>query len=369
MSSRKYHVNSRVLLYGLEQHAERNFCFADVRNVCVDPTDVGCRVRIHGILTAVDLNGKQGVVKEIPPPSNGVQRVGVKIDHTGTADAKSIKVSNLESIDPHLSVKLKSGHDMTVKAHQGLPIQTQATSLKPPSAGCLHASDRNIHHLLDGILWHSNVVFGKLPAPFDPSHVSKLRETEAGRQTLQMLAEDSVSRWYEVLTSLCNWVKSRPSDKPPLPFISDLNEYADLPYWPNTGVTSLFWVCKQTKDGALLIQKGKETSGAIFCVLGITCDFASLNPLGALPFAVSATLLPYRGRIIHNNLARALPAASLYPSPSMAKVIENRLAFETPMFSLPPSPCVIDGLLGRVGDGVTAFALVDKLNARVAADN
>lgn len=367
MSSSKHHVNSRALLFGLEQHAERNFCFADVRKVHVDLSDVGCRVRIHGMLTAVDLNGKEGEV--VRPPSDGVERVGVKIDRTGVAPEKYFKVSNLVPIDPHLAVKLKSGNEMVVKAHQGLSIQMQATSLQPPSAGCLHSSDRNIHHLLDGILWHSNIVFGKLPAPFDPSHLPKLRETDAGRQTLQMLAEDSVSRWYEVLTSLCDWVKSRPSDKPPLPFISDLNECADLPYWPNTGVTSLFWVCKQHKDGALLIQKGKETSGAIFCVLGITCDFASLNPLGALPFAVSATLLPYKGRIIHNNLARALPAASLYPSPSMAKLIEDRVALETPMFSLPPSPCVIDGLLGRVGDGVTAFALVDKLKARVAADN
>lgn len=350
MSSSRYCEGSRVFLVGLDQHTDRNNCFAEVKAVCINVTDKGCRVRIHGLMSAKDLNNKEGVVMVSPNSEN--ERVGVKIDRTGTDGPKLLKPCNLLAIDPSLSVKLKSGHELSVKVHQGLPVQMQATQLRPPSGGCLHASDMNVYHLLDGLLWHCNIVTGKVPAPFDPSHIGKLRETVDGRRTLRMLAELCAANWQSVLVSLCSWVQARPADKPPLPFVSDLNERTDVPNWPQTCVSGVFWVCKQNKDGALLIQKGNEVNGAIFSVLGLHCNFSSLNSLGAMPFAVSATLLPYRGRIIHNNVADATPdGIAVYPSPTMAKVLEDRVAFEAPMFSLPSAAA------GR--DAVTAMALVD----------
>jgi hypothetical protein len=360
MNSGSHKIGNRVLLFGLEQQ-DRNYCMAEVQKVHEQVTDIGCRVRIHSLVSASDLNGKEGLIVE--PVAAATQRVGVYIERSGTDGPKSIKVSNLLPIDPHITVKLRSGHEMKLKAQHVLPVQMQSTTLRAPSAGCLHVSDRNVYHLLDGLLWHCNVVTAQLPAPFDPSHVAKLRETVEGRQTLHMLAQACVPIWHQVLKSLCNWVKSRPIDKPPLPFMSDLNLHTDIARWSQTGVSGRFWVCKQNKDGALLIQKGRELNSAIFSVLGLNCDFASLSPSGALPFAVSATLLPYRGRIIHNNLAQAVSdGASLYPSLSMAKVLENRVKFETPLFSLPALPCV-DGALALAENALTAFALVEQMEA------
>ena len=346
-----YHVGCRVLLFGLEEHENRNYSFAEVQSASVNVSDKGCRVRIHGLVSAKDLNGKEGVVEQ--PPTTANERIGVKIDRTGADGPKLIKPCNLMPVDPRVVVKLNSGKSMSLKLHQALLVQTQATQLRPPSAGCLHPSDAHVYHLLDGLLWHSNVVLGKLPAPFDPSHVGKLRETVEGRQVLQMLAEDCASHWPKVLGSFCSWVQSRSPDKPLLPFLSDLNEHTDVASWPHTGVSGLFWVCKQNKDGALLIQKGNELNGAIFCALGLNCNVSSLNPHGAMPFCLSSTLLPYKGRIIHNKVSHGVPdAAALYPSPSMAKVLEDRVAFETPLFSLPKAQSSDFPL--------TAFAFVAK---------
>jgi hypothetical protein len=368
MSFGRHQAGCRVLLLGMERHEDitkdRNFCFAVVQRVFVDVYDMGCRVRIHGLVGAAHLNGKEGVIEVLQ--AAGSERAGVYLDHSGTAKPMLIKVSNLEPINPRLQVKLHSGQELEVQLQRGLLIRVQATPLQPPSAGCLHMSDRNVYHLLDGLLWHANMVSGQKLSPFDPSHISQMRGSVDGLKALNTLAADSAPMWNKVLQSLCNWAKSRPADKPPLPFISDLDQHTDAPYWPRTGVSGRFWVCKQNKDGALLIQRGKERNGAIFCVLGINSDFASLNPLGALPFGITATLLPYRGRIIHNNLAHALPEASRYPSESMAKALEHRVASETPLFSLPAVTSHRDGASGRIEHAVTAFALVDSLEASEA---
>jgi hypothetical protein len=46
----------------------------------------------------------------------------------------------------------------------------------------------------------------------------------------------------------------------------------------------------------------------------------------------------------------------------MAKVLEDRVKFETPLFSLPALPCV-DGALARAENALTAFALVEQMEA------
>jgi hypothetical protein len=350
MHSGRYWEGSRVFLVGLDQHSDRNHCFAEVQRVCVNVTDKGCRVRIQGLVGAKELNDREGVV--VLPSASKNERVGVKIDRTGTDGPKLLKPCNLLPIDPSVIVKLKSGLEMSIRLHQGLPVQVQATQLQPPSGGCLHISDMNVHHLLDGLLWHCNAVTARVPAPFDPSHIGQLRGTVEGRRTLRMLAEDCASHWPDVLVSLCTWAQSRPADKPPLPFICDLNQHTDVPRWPETCISGVFWVCKQCSDGALLIQKGNEVNGAIFCVLGLHCNFASLNAVGAIPFAVSCTLLPYKGRIIHNNVADPTPdGCILYPSAIMAKALEARVAMEAPMISLPVAPAQ--------RHDATAFDLVD----------
>jgi hypothetical protein len=359
MNSCRYWEGSRVFLVGLDQHRDRNYSVAEVQRICVNVTDKGCRVRIHGLVSAKELNDKEGVV--VVPPASKNERVGVKVDRTGTDGPKLLKPCNLLPLDPGLTVKLKSGVEMSIKVHQGLPVQIQATQLRSPSGGRLHASDMNVHHLLDGLLWHCNILTGKVSAPFDPSHIAKLRETVEGRRTLRMLAEDCATNWRQVLGGLCTWAQSRPADKPALPFISDLNEQTDVVYWPQTGISGVFWVCKQRSDGALLIQKGNEVNGAIFCVLGLHCNLSSLNALGAMPFAVACTLLPYKGRIIHNNVADPTPdGCLLYPSSIMAKALEDRVALEAPLISLPISPAG--------ADAVTAFAAVDAWKKAMQAD-
>jgi hypothetical protein len=325
------------LLHDLDHHQERQYSFAEIHHLYLSLSDYGCRVRIHSIVSNQALNDKQGVVEH--PLQIGKERVGVKVERSGTSEPMLFKASNLEVVDPRLSVKLNGGQKMIIKVHQGFPVIMQPTTLRPPSAGCLHSCDLHVTWLLNGLLWHCNIVTGKLPAPFDPSHVQKLRETADGKQVLLTLAEGCVSNWQKVLASFCCWAKSRPQEKEPLPFASDLRENTDVTYWPQTSVSGIFWVCKQNKDGALLIHKGNEVNGAIFCVLGLTSSICSLNPVNALPFAISATLLPYRGRIIHDNLAQALPDGPCrYPSQSMAKVLHHRVALETPVYSLPNVP-------------------------------
>ena len=352
MSASRQQVGSRVLICGLVQAKERNYSLAVVEKSFLYPSEKGCRVRIHGLVSAQEHNDKEGVVEVALSSETG--RVGVKIDRSGTAPPLAIKPSNLIAIDPRLSVRLNSRHVLNIKVQNGLPVTTQATSLQRPSAGCMNAVDAHpLVMLLDGILWHANGVTGKIPPPFDPTHVAALRATVEGRKTLQMLADVAVTEWSKVLGSLCSFVQSLSEKgvKPP-PFTCDLNEHTDVAHWPETGVAGLFWVCKQNGDGALLIPIGNEVNGAIFCVLGLTHSISSINPCGALPFGVSATLLPYRGRITHNNLSQPLPdSASLCPSQDMAKILERRVALETPIFSLPHAP--------HHGAAVTAFSFVE----------
>ena len=42
---------------------DRNYCFAVVQKVLVDVCDIDCRVRIHGLVGAAHLNGKEGVMR------------------------------------------------------------------------------------------------------------------------------------------------------------------------------------------------------------------------------------------------------------------------------------------------------------------
>jgi len=353
MSASRHQVGSRVLICGLVQATDRNYSFAVVESAFLHPSEKGCRVRLHGLVAASEHNDKEGIV-EVPLNSE-TGRVGVKIDRSGTAPPLAIKPSNLIPIDPRLSVRLNNRHVLNIKLQHGLPITMHTTSLQLPSAGCMNAHDAHpFTMLLDGFLWHSNCITGKMPAPFDPSHIAALRSTVDGQKTLRMLAEDAIPLWPQVLGSLCSFVQSLSAKgiKPP-PFIPDLNEHTDVVHWPQTGISGLFWVCKQNRDGALLIPKGNEVNGAIFCVLGLTHSISSLNAGGAMPFGVSATLLPYRGRITHNNLSQLHPdSSSHYPSQDLAKILEHRVALETPIYSLPSAPYGVAA--------VTAFSFVEK---------